>query len=157
MKLNTVLPRMVLLLLALIVSACANVIPDIDPPTVTVENFKQLPSDGVGPRFQIVLRVSNPNKQELDIAGVAYTIELLDKELVSGVTNEVPVIAPYAEETVTLEAGVHLFSLLRMLTSLGSAPQDSLPYKFSAKIDFNGFIPTQRVEETGELNFSNLR
>ena len=30
-------------------------------------------------------------------------------------------------------------------------PSDTFEYRFLAKIDFNGFVPTQRVEETGEI------
>ena len=41
--------------------------------------------------------------------------------------------------------------LLRLLAGIGMEPTDSLDYRFTAKIDFNGFIPTQRIEETGSF------
>lgn len=138
--------------LCLYLVGCASLTSDLDPPKVTVESFRNLPSQDIGPRFEIKLRVSNPNKQTLDIVGISYTIDVMDKELISGVTNEVPVIEPYSEEVVTLEAGVHMFQLLRLLTGLGKSSADSLDYRFAAKIDFRGFIPTQRVEETGSLS-----
>jgi LEA14-like dessication related protein len=97
------------------------------------------------------LRVANPNQQSLDIAGISYGIEILDEELISGVTNEVPEIAGYTEEVVTLEASLQVFQLVRLLTKLGRASTEPLEYKFTAKIDFNGLVPTQRIEETGEL------
>jgi len=144
------------LLVALVVcvallGGCASIVPDLDPPKVTVESFDSLPSETGAPRFQIKLRVTNPNKQTLDIAGISYSIEIMDKELISGVTNDVPVIEGYSEEVVTLEAGLQLFQLLRLLAGLGGTPTDSLEYRFAAKIDFNGFVPTQRIEETGEI------
>jgi LEA14-like dessication related protein len=138
-------------LIASIVSGCATVTGDMDPPNVVLESFNSLPSDGGGPRFQIKLRVQNPNKQALDIAGISYSIALLDREVITGVTNEVPLIAPYSEEVVTLEAGFNLVQLLRLLTGMGRTQGDALEYRFAAKIDFNGFLPTQRVEETGEI------
>ena len=131
---------------------CASLLSDLDPPKVTVESVRSLPSHDVGPRFEIKLRVANPNKQTLDIAGISYTIDLLGREVVSGVTNDVPQIAAYTEEVVTLEAGINLFQVLRLLAGLGKTDTESLDYKFAAKIDFNGFIPTQRVEETGSLS-----
>lgn len=133
------------------VNGCASIVPDVDPPKVTVESFKNLPGEGGAPRFEIKLRIANPNKQTLDIAGISYSVEILDKELISGVTNEVPVIEGYTEEVVTLEAGLQLFQLVRLLAGLGQKPTDSLDYRFSAKIDFNGFVPTQRIEETGSI------
>jgi LEA14-like dessication related protein len=144
-------PLFRLLLLCLLLSGCAGLTPDMDPPRVTVESFRSLPSENIGPRFEIKLRVANPNKQSLDIVGISYTIAVLDREVISGVTNEVPLLEPYSDEVVTLEAGINMFQFLRLLSSLGREPTDSLAYKFSAKIDFNGFIPTQRVEEEGEF------
>lgn len=143
--------QVALLLCVALLGGCASIVPDLDPPKVTVESFDSLPSETGAPRFQIKLRVTNPNKQTLDIAGISYSIEIMDKELISGVTNDVPVIEGYSEEVVTLEAGLQLFQLLRLLAGLGRTPTDSLEYRFAAKIDFNGFVPTQRIEETGEI------
>jgi LEA14-like dessication related protein len=144
---NFILPVM-----AMVLSGCSTLTPEFDPPKVTVENVRSLPSEGIGPRFEIRLRVANPNKQSLDIAGISYTIDLLDTELISGVTNDVPEIAGYTEEVVTLQASVNTFAILRLLAGLGKTQTDALEYRFAAKIDFHGFIPTQRVEETGSLS-----
>ena len=134
-----------------LVGACANLGADIDPPKVTVESVESLPDNSGGPRFEIKLRVSNPNKQTLDIAGISYSIEVLGKELVSGVTNDVPVIEGYSEEVVTVEAGINLFQFVRLIAGLGKDKTDALEYRFMAKIDFKGFLPTQRIEESGVL------
>ncbi|MBE9537807.1 MAG: LEA type 2 family protein [Proteobacteria bacterium] len=134
-----------------LLTGCASIAPELDPPKVSIESFKSLPSSGGAPRFEIKLRVANPNKQTLDIAGISYSVELLGKEVISGVTNDVPTIEGYSEEVVTLEAGLQLFQLLRLLSGLGRTQADALDYRFSAKIDFNGFVPTQRIEETGEI------
>jgi LEA14-like dessication related protein len=142
---------LICLLFLITLSGCASIQPDLDPPKVSLESFKSLPSETGAPRFEIKLRVANPNKQTLDIAGISYSIELLGKELISGVTNEVPVIEAYTEEVITLEAGLQLFQLLRLLASLGQTQADTLDYRFLAKIDFNGFIPTQRIEEAGQI------
>ena len=138
--------------MVLAITACATLTGDLDPPKVTVENVESLPSGGSTPRFLITLRIANPNKQALDIVGVSYSMELLGKELINGVTNDVPRIEPYGEETVKLEAGIRLFELLRLLASLGREQADELDYRFEAKIDFEGFLPTQRVEETGVIS-----
>jgi len=138
----------------LFVTGCASLGPDIDPPKVSLESFSPLPTNGGAPRFEIKLRIANPNNQRFDIAGISYGVEIQGKELISGVTNDVPVLEAYSEEVVTLEAGLQLFQMLRLLTSLGKETSDSLDYRFSAKIDFNGFVPTQRVEETGTFTLN---
>lgn len=144
---NAVLAVLSLMFLA----GCASLAPPIDPPKISLVSFKSLPTQGSAPRFEIKLRVINPNKQTLDIAGISYSVELLGKELVTGVANDVAPIAGYGEGVVTLEAGLQLLELLRLMASLGSTGGEPLAYRFTAKIDFNGFIPTQRIEETGEI------
>jgi LEA14-like dessication related protein len=136
----------------LALSGCASLVPQLDPPQVTVENIRSLPVEGSGPRFLITIRIVNPNEQALDIAGIAYAIELMDRELVTGVTNEVPVIEGYSEGSIDLEAGVNLFEFLRLLAGLGQAQTDAINYKVTAKVDFRGLLPTQRVEKTGAIN-----
>ncbi len=142
----------VLLISLLFLSACTTLGTDMDPPKVTMESFKSLPAQEGAPRFEIKLRVINPNEQALDISGISYTVELLDRELVAGVTNDVPRIEGYSEEVVTLQASLQLFELLRLFTSLGHSGSGPIEYKFSAKIDFKGLVPTQRIEDTGEIN-----
>ena len=139
------------LLLLLSLTGCASLVPEIDPPKVTLESLTPLPSSGGSPRFEIKLRIANPNNQTFDIAGISYAVEIQGEELISGVSNEVPLLEAYSEEVVTLEAGLQWFQLLRLLASLGKQTSDSLDYRFSAKIDFNGFVPTQRIEETGSF------
>ena len=139
------------LVLVLALSGCAAIAPDIDPPKVTVESVENIPSEGGAPRFRIRLRVINPNTESLDIVGISYGVEIMDEEVISGVTNEVPVIEGYSEGIVTLDAGLQVFQVVRLLTNLGKAHGDPLEYRFVAKIDFRGFTPTQHVEQTGQL------
>jgi LEA14-like dessication related protein len=133
---------------------CATFMPQLDPPKISLVNFRSLPTEGNAPRFEIKLRVVNPNKQPLDIAGISYSVELLDKELITGVANQIPPIDGYGEGIVTLDAGLQLLELLRLMASLGAARTEPLEYRFTAKIDFNGFMPTQRLEESGEISLN---
>jgi LEA14-like dessication related protein len=143
--------RMLLGLVMLACIACATVMPNMDAPKVSFENIRTLPAEGVGPRFEITLRITNPNEQSLNIAGISYTMDLLDKEILSGVTKEVPLIEGYTDEVIMLEAGINLFDILRLLSSLGLNQSEELEYRFRAKIDFRGLVPTQRIDESGRI------
>lgn len=134
-------------------SGCAALEPELDPPKISIDNFRSLPGQSGAPRFEVDLRIQNPNQQQLDIAGIAYDIALQDVELISGVTNEVPIIEGYTEAVVTLESGLNTIQLVRFLARLGTGAQtiDQLEYRVSVKVDFRGFMPTQRIEETGVI------
>lgn len=135
-------------------SGCASLVPEMDPPKISLVSFRTLPTEANAPRFEIKLRVVNPNKQQLDIAGISYSIALLDKELITGVANDIPTIAGYGEGVVTLEAELQLLELLRLMASVGTNRSQPLVYRFSAKLDFNGFLPTQRLVESGQITLN---
>jgi hypothetical protein len=137
----------------LALAGCATTPDDFDPPKVSIENFRSIPGEGAGPRFEVDLRIQNPNQQSLDIAGISYEIALEDIDIISGVTNQVPIIEGYTEEVVTLESGLNTLELIRFFARLGSRQQtlDRLEYRVSVKVDFRGFMPTQRIEESGVI------
>ncbi len=144
----------VLLVGMLCLAACAGFGAPSDPPNVSLVSLRGVPGEGGAPRFEIRLRVQNPNKQSLDIVGIGYTVEVMGRQLVTGVTSEVPVIPAYGEEVVTLFADLQLFQLLRLLASVGSEPGQPMEYRFTAKIDFAGLVPTQRIEERGQITLN---
>ncbi len=147
---SRVLPVLIFLLA---LTGCAGVQEPLDPPRINIENFRNLPGQGSGPRFEVDLRIQNPNAQALDIVGIAYTIALQDVELISGVTNEVPLIEGYTEEVVTLESGLNTLQLVSFIAGLGRGERnlDRLDYRVAVKVDFGGFMPTQVIEETGVI------
>jgi LEA14-like dessication related protein len=137
----------------LLLSGCASLTTPMDPPNVSMESFESLPSpEGGAPRFLIKLRVQNPNEQPLDIAGISYSVELVGTEVVTGVSKDIPVIEGYSEGVVSIEASLKLFQVLKLLANLGRTQEEDLTYRFTAKIDFKGLVPTQRVEEEGLIS-----
>ena len=144
---------LLVLSLALLVG-CASFTPEIDPPKISLISLRSIAVEGESPRFEIQLRVINPNKETLSIAGISYSIELLGRELITGVVNDVSPIAGYGQGIVTLDAGLQLLELFRLMASLGTTSSEPLVYRFTAKIDFNGFIPTQRLEDSGEITLN---
>ena len=151
MNWRCVCDRVMFAVLVAMLASCASLTAELDPPKVSLESFRSLPVASGPPRFEINIRVINPNKQPLDIAGISYSIELLDREVITGVANDIPVIDGYGDGVVTLEAGLQLIEILRLMAGLGASQSDPLVYRFSAKIDFNGLVPTQRVEESGQI------
>ena len=142
-----------LLAWVILLTGCASLTTQMDPPNVSLESFDSLPStEGGAPRFLIKLRVQNPNEQPLDIAGISYSVELVGTEVVTGVSKDVPVIEGYSEGVVSIEASLKLFQVLKLLASLGRTQEEDLTYRFTAKIDFKGLVPTQRVEEEGQIS-----
>lgn len=143
-----------LLAMAVGLSGCAGAYSNYETPTVTVNSFRALPSSGAVPSFEIGLRVINPNREALELAGVSYTVRLEGHEVIKGVANQLPVIEPYGEDTFTVTASVSLLAGIRLLTDLMNSPKDSFRYDLEAKLDPGGFGRRIRVRDRGEVSLA---
>lgn len=150
-RLRDILRAWLLCSALIVVSGCATLDSDYETPTVTINSFRSLPSTQGTPSFEIGLRVVNPNREALELQGIAYTISLEGRELITGVGKDLPVIEGYSEGTFTVTASASLYEGIRLLTDLMSSPRDTLRYEVSTKLDVGAFRPAIRVKDAGEL------
>ncbi len=145
------------LLLLVLLAGCATMQPGYESPTVTVNHFRALPSEGSAPRFEIGLRILNPNRTPLKLHGIAYDVRLEGHRLLAGVANDLPVVAPYGEADVALVAGVDLLGGLGLVGDLLRSQRGSLTYRLEAKLDVGALQPAIRVDHEGMLSLGPSR
>jgi len=133
-------------------AGCATLSPDFEQPTVNVSSFRLLPSNNIVPRFEIGLHVINPNRVPLELLGMSYQVELEGHRVLTGVANELPMIAAYGEGDVLLQASPDLFSTISLFTDLMNQPREKFNFNFSARLDVGRFLPKIKVEKTGEIS-----
>jgi LEA14-like dessication related protein len=144
--------RIAILGALLILAGCASVSPYPDPPTVNVTSFTLAPeSAGMTPRFRVGLNVVNPNRRELTLVGMSYSVELEGTRILNGATSELPLVPAYGSADFTVDLSPDLLGSARLLTDLMGRQRDRLSYSFKARLDVGRWIPDIRVEETGEL------
>lgn len=147
----THLIRYSLVAVLVVLAGCSGLRPGYETPTVTVSSFKTLPGEGALPAFEIGLRVINPNREALELAGVSYTISLAGHDVIKGVGNELPVIEGYGEGEFKLTASANLFAGIRLVTDLMRADRESFDYELEAKLDLGGLRPSIRVRDSGQI------
>lgn len=137
----------------LALAGCAGIRSDeFQEPSVTLESFRIMPSEGIAPRFLIGLRVINPNRSALDLRGLSYDVELEGRKLLTGVAGNLASIPAFGESTIELQAGVDLLSGLRLFNDLISVPgRERVNYTFRARLDVGRLSRLVTIEETGEL------
>lgn len=142
------------LVLMVLVGGCVSMPSDFKQPGVSVVSVKPLVTNGLTPRFDILLRVTNPNRTELSIVGLTYTIHLAGNKVVEGAANQLPEIPPYGEADVTLQATPDLFGGFSLLSGLLNNPTAPVDYEFRAQIDVGTFYPMIDVNRAGVLSFN---
>ena len=140
-------------LLLLVAPGCATVPADFKEPGVTVLSVTPRILNSITPEFDIVLRVSNPNRSALAIKGLSYTIDLADTEIVQGVASDLPKIAAYGEADVTLGAQADLIGGLNILSRILADPASPVDFEFNAEIDIGTFYPAIKVTKKGVVSF----
>jgi LEA14-like dessication related protein len=139
-----------------LVGGCASFRSDYEEPTIDVVSIRMLPADGMSPRFEIGLRIVNPNRDPLKLQGTAYSLSLEDLDVLSGVAKDLPTIDGYSEKTILLGATVSLVQGIRLVTKLTRGDKDTVSYKLKVKLDVGTLAPAIRIREEGELSLKTL-
>lgn len=146
-------PIIIFLLASIVLTGCANLTPGFEEPLVEVMSIRLKNSGSLAPEFDIALRVSNPNRDALNIDGMTYTLYLAGNKVVSGLANDLPGLPGYGEAVVNLQAALSLFGSLGLLNDLMNQYQQSIDYELVTKLDVGRFYPKITVKQQGVFTF----
>jgi LEA14-like dessication related protein len=132
-------------------AGCVTLPSDFKEPGVALVSITPRLLNSMAPEFDILLRVTNPNREALKIRGLSYEVRLGDRKVVDGVANDLPRIEAYGEADVNLSARADLFGALDVLTRLMNNPNDPVDYAFDAEIDIGALYPMVKVSRSGSL------
>ena len=132
---------------------CAAFQPGLEKPTVKVTGLRLLPSQGgLNQRIGVDLAILHPNDRDLSLRGISSTLGIENFSVLSGVTDNVPVLKGYQETPVSLEVSANMLQVVRLIEYFSRAGvKDSVNYNFDAKLDFSALLPAMRVKETGSI------
>ena len=148
---NTIRFFLLQLIFVIALVACVTIPSDFEEPGVSVTSFKPIGAAGLTPQFEIVLHITNPNREPLSLEGMSYTIHLDGTKVMSGVSNDLPTIAAYGEADVTLNATASIMGGFKVLTGMMNEQKENIEYEFKAKLDVGTFMPRIDVVKKGTL------
>ncbi|MFP4207456.1 MAG: LEA type 2 family protein [Wenzhouxiangella sp.] len=144
--------RRVIVAVLLVLTGCAGLSPYPDPPTVSVTSFALAPATaGSTPRFRVGLTVVNPNRRELSLVGMSYSIELEGARILNGATADLPLVPAYGSAEFSVDLSPDLLGSVRLLADLTTRQRERLSYRFQGRLDVGGWTPDIRVEQSGEV------
>jgi len=140
-----------LTLLACIGLAGCQALPSADALRVSVVGVEPLPGAGLELRFNIMLRVQNPNDAAVTFDGVVIDLELNGRALASGVSDQTGSVPRYGEALLTVPVSVSAFAAVRQAMGLSAAAErGELPYVVRGKLA-GGLFGTVRFSDSGTL------
>ncbi len=108
-------------------------------------------------RFNLRLRVQNPNERELPLQALIYEVEINDRPFGSGVARKPVTIPGFGSAVVEVEMVSNLASVLRQLGELDKNGASRLRYRLrgNAVIGPHGSrVPFQQTGEVGIPRFN---
>ncbi|SHE74263.1 Late embryogenesis abundant protein [Microbulbifer donghaiensis] len=148
-----------LLILAVLLSGCAVLSPNFQKPEVEITSLEPLPAGpGNDLRFRIHLRVFNPNNSELALSGLYYTLSLAGNKVITGTSSNLPPIAPYGQDNITVDATASLVGSIFAAAELIGSRMDTVPYELEAKLGLRrSIVPSITVRRRGEIRLAQYR
>ena len=151
--------------LALTVTACSTVPKDFETPKFGIANIAPKDVAIFEQRFDVQLRVQNPNNFDLGINGIRFEIDLNDKEFGNGMSGQSVTIPRFSSEVITGEVITGLGGFLRQMQGMSSsatkiryrlkgkafaqAPSSfTIPFDESGEVDLNSMMPAEMPRES---------
>ena len=137
-----------LIVLAMLLGACA-AMPGKDPIQVTVADIESIPGGDLEFRMLVKLRVQNPNDSAVDFDGVYVKVDVLDKTLATGVSDQRGSVPRYGETIINVPVTVSTLRLvMHGIALFNGQPIDKVNYRLEGKLDGPGF-GSHRFNATG--------
>ncbi|MBB2926118.1 LEA type 2 family protein [Paraburkholderia silvatlantica] len=106
-----------------------------EPLRVSVAGLEPLQGAGMEMRFNVKLRIQNPNDTPVEFSGVSLQLDLNGQSFASGVSDQSGVVPRYGEAVIVVPLTVPAFAAVRQAFAFaGSAEAGNIPYEIRGRL-----------------------
>ncbi len=134
--------RIAALLSALVLWSCAPAA-DLQTPAVMLSDIR--PSGRMTvfeQRYDIALRIQNPNQMDLPLDGLNYSVALNGQEFARGVSHDHETIPALGESVVHVMVSSNAMDWIRQIAEIQAHPDMNPSYKISGTLYVRGYNAT---------------
>jgi LEA14-like dessication related protein len=143
--------RVTVLLIAAAVAACSTF--TMERPRVFIEDIQPIGGGLLSQRFNVLLRLQNPNDHSLYVRGLNFDLDLNGAPFASGVSNEYLMIPRLGSGTMLVEVSTSTLDLIVQAFRLSKRP--TFDYTLHGEVltddSLTGSLP---FENGGQISFS---
>lgn len=123
-----------------------------DPLNIDVAGIEPLPGQGMEMRFNLTLRVKNPNDSAIDYDGIALEMDINDQPLASGVSDQKGQVPRFGESLIKVPLSISAYSMLRQAVGASTLkPGQEINYELRGKL--GGSLFAERFSTSGKLSW----
>lgn len=138
---------------AIATAGCAALLPKLETPHLSVIGVEVVSTTMFEQRFNVKMRVQNPNDRALPIRGLKYTMQLAGQDFGRGMSAKAFTVPALGEAEFDMIVTTNLAtSLLKILPQLEKNPE-SLEYRLEGTVNTElGLLRTIPFSESGRLS-----
>ena len=114
--------------------SCSGLTSKPESPRVSLVGLKLVSVELLEQRYQVSLRIKNPNTFALPIRGIDFQLELNGQTFADGVSNHAVEVPAFGENVIELEVSSNLLQVLQQLQSLEESRTPAFEYRISGKM-----------------------
>jgi len=129
--------------------ACTN-LRNLEPPEVVLIGIQPLESTILEQRFQVDLRIYNPNNRDIDVDGVDFELDINGKRLARGAGAESLILPRLGEARTSVVVSTSLVSVATQLMTMSQTR--SFSYQIKGRLHLgSGLGATLPFKKSGEI------
>lgn len=145
------------LVLALAAAGCAGLYRYADPPRVALAGIRLLDLTLFEQRYLLALRIQNPNRFELPIEGMSYTLDVNGSEFAHGVNNRKTTIPAFGEQLLEVSVVTDLLGTVKQLQRWEGQRPQKLDYRLKGRIQIASTPVSLPFEYSGKISLQDGR
>jgi LEA14-like dessication related protein len=123
-----------LLILGPGLSGCSGLFRTMAPPRINIVNVTPKEIKLFEQIFDLELRVQNPNEEALSINGLAFKLEINDKQFATGVSNENVTVDHFSSRVIHVQAVTSFWDMLQQIAQLQRTGTPLVTYRIRGAI-----------------------
>jgi len=134
--------------------SCSALTSKPESPRVTLVGLKLISVELLEQRYQVSLRVKNPNSFALPVRGIDFRLDINDQAFADGVSNQSIDVPAYGENVIELEVSSNLFQVFHQFQSLQESQSPGFEYRISGSMATGVYGQKLPFDFSGELLLS---
>lgn len=139
-----------LLLLALVLSSCALLVPKLQTPRLSIVNIEVRKASFVEQQLRVRVRVENPNDRSLPVQGLSYTLYISGQAFATGASDASFVVPALGNAEFDMDVTANAAGAL--FTILAKPPGQSIDYRMKGRVELSrGWLRSIPFEQSGSF------
>ena len=124
-----------------------------ETPHVSLVGIQPIEMGLLEQRYELQLRILNPNDKEIPVKGLSYSIEINGHEFAYGVSRQPVTIPPFSEALLDVEVVSNLLNVMQQFQEISGESSNSLKYRLRGKISLAKSLAKLPFNVEGELTW----